>query len=124
MWTGATIFVRFIVLAGLVCSGFVGNASQKSGRAAIDQTRWIANALQEIQSVQVNMKRRDLARVFTTEGGLSTRSSRVYVYKKCPYIKVKFDFQPAQGSENLSRESEDDRITKISKPYLEYPLTD
>jgi hypothetical protein len=124
MWAVVTIFVRFVVLCGLISVGSLGNGSQKSVNGTRDQTQWIAQALQEIQSVQVDMKRRDLRRLFTTEGGISTRLFRVYVYKKCPYIKVNFEFQAAQGADNPSRESEDDRITKISKPYLEYPRSD
>ena len=124
MWKGAVIFALLVVLCGLFTVGSMGNSTQRSGNATREQNQWIANALQEIQSVQVNMKRRDLNRVFTTEGGLSTRLSRNYVYRKSPYIKVSVQFQAAKGSESPSRESDDDKIISISKPYLEYPVSD
>ena len=124
MLSGAKILVPFILLFTLISAAAPGSVNQRSSKGAMDQNRFIANALQEIQSVQPNMKRRDLAKVFTTEGGLSTRLSRVYVYKKCPYIKVKFDFQAAAGTEKLSGDSPDDKIVRISQPYLEYPRSD
>src|SRR6266851_1561631 len=51
------------------------------GQKVSDHTghvQWVANALKEIESIKVGMTRRDLLRVFTTEGGISTPSSRQY----------------------------------------------
>jgi hypothetical protein len=124
MWKRAVIFALIAVLGGLITVGTLGNSIQRSGNATREQNQWIANALQEIQSVQVNMKRSDLHRVFTTEGGISTRLSRVYIYKKSPFIKVSVQFQAAKGNDNPSTESDDDKIIGISKPYLEYPISD
>ncbi|PYS25702.1 MAG: hypothetical protein DMF72_00765 [Acidobacteria bacterium] len=84
---------------------------------------WLARSLSEIQTVKVGMKRRDLLRLFTTEGGFSSRTSRKYVYKGSPYIKVDIQFQPA-GATGNPRENLDDEIVQISKPYLEYSVSD
>lgn len=62
------------------------------------------------------MRREDLLRVFTTEGGLSTRTQQTYVLKGCPYIHVDVEFSPVRG---LLASQRNDKIAKISKPYLD-----
>jgi hypothetical protein len=63
------------------------------------------------------MTRSDLLRVFTVEGGLSGRTHRTYVLKQCPIIKVDVEF-------SISGNEAEDRITQISKPYLESSRVD
>lgn len=83
--------------------------------------QWVANAMKEMQTIKVGMTRRDLLRVFTTEGGLSTPASRQYVYRKCPYFKVQVEFELSDGK---TTESPDDKIINLSKPYLEASISD
>jgi hypothetical protein len=64
------------------------------------------------------MTRQDLLKVFTTEGGVSTRFQRTYVYSACPYIKVNVQFKLAKSEENAMEENPDDIIDSISQPYL------
>jgi hypothetical protein len=96
----------------------------------IDQehTKWIDHVMRSISTIKPGMTRKDLSRVFGVEGGLSFRTHRKYVYKHCPYIKVDVDFSAAEVSEatneDASFESPDDRIIKISPPYLEYSIAD
>lgn len=125
MWKYGNMLLLSALLFGLLIIGLPARSpGQRVGETAVDHTEWIANALKEIQSIRVGMSRKDLLKVFTTEGGLSSRFSRTYVYKKCPYIKVKVEFQAAQGSEATPRESANDKIVQISKPYLENPISD
>jgi hypothetical protein len=99
-------------------------------QAAQDHTEWIARSLKEMQTIKVGMTRRDLLMVFTTEGGLSTRTGRIYVYRECPNIKVDVEFNPVgppggTGTEEISpMESADDVITRISRPYLARSILD
>ena len=94
------------------------------------QTEWVANSLKEIQTIKVGMTRADLLKVFTTEGGLSTGLNRTYVYRECPYIKVDVEFEPVgrparDKDERVTLiEATGDVIKKISKPYLEFSITD
>jgi hypothetical protein len=87
-----------------------------------DQARWIGANLPELESIKAGMTRRDLLNVFMEEGGLSTRAWRRYVYRKCAFVKVDVEFAPVGGPGNA--EGPDDRITKISKPFLELTITD
>ncbi len=69
------------------------------------------------------MTRRELLAVFETEGGISTRTQRQYVYKKCEYIKVNVKFEPVVRQDKFG-ESPNDKIVEISEPYLQYAITD
>jgi hypothetical protein len=82
----------------------------------------IANVLKECQTIKPGMTRADLSRVFSTEGGLSTVTHRTYVHRDCPYIKVEVDFAPSGPKPDAEKPA--DVITKISKPYLEWSISD
>ena len=89
------------------------------GEPVIDwgHSQWVNNVLVWIATIKPGMTRSDLLRVFTTEGGLSTRTHRTYMLKQCPTIKVDVEF-------SISRNEADDKITQISKPYLDYGVSD
>jgi hypothetical protein len=89
------------------------------GEPVIDwgHTEWVSTVLAWIATIKPGMTRRDLLRVFTTEGGLSSRTHRTYVLKQCPIIKVDMEF-------SISGNEADDKITQISKPYLDYAQYD
>ncbi len=75
-------------------------------------TQWVSNVLLLITTIKPGMTRSDLLRVFTTEGGLSTGTHQTYVLRQCPIIKVDVEFSIAGNEAN-------DKITQISKPYLD-----
>ena len=89
------------------------------GEPVIDweHTQWVSSVLAWIATIKPGMTRSDLLRVFTTEGGLSTRTHRTYVLKQCQTIKVDVEF-------SISANEAEDKITHISKPYLDYGIYD
>lgn len=89
-----------------------------------DHTKWISSVLAWIKDIKPGMTRTDLLKVFTTEGGLSNRLHRTYVLEQCPYIKVDVEFAPATNEQDRLTEMPDDKIYKISRPYLEYSIMD
>lgn len=95
-----------------------------------EHTEWVAESLREMKTVRVGMTRAELLRVFATEGGLSTGLSRTYVYSECPYIKVDVEFEPVGRSARDTEgrvtliESDEDLISQISKPYLDWSAAD
>jgi hypothetical protein len=124
--TYRNLLTVFLVVVG--CVSVSANAQQVDPDR--EATRWIQHALTEIQAVKVGMNRAQLLLVLTTEGGISTRSQRTYVYAHCPYIKVDVRFQPV-GDPNRDpegrvspMESAQDIITQISRPYLEWSVVD
>jgi hypothetical protein len=115
---------RIAAITLLLCcmtSGAVAQENHHTAPSEIDQehTKWIAGALQSMQTIKVSMTRADLLKVFTTEGGLSTSSWRTYVYRQCPYIKVDVKFE-APSREELPT----DKIVEISRPYLNWTIAD
>jgi len=89
------------------------------GEPTIDwgHAQWVGNVLAWIETIKPGMTRSDLLRVFTTEGGLSSRTHRTFVLKECRTIKVDVEFSG-------SGDEAEDKITQISRPYLGYGVYD
>src|SRR5690242_755070 len=117
----------------LAMGGVISGGPTKTLRQNTADTlhvEWVAESLQRMQTVKPGMTRADLLKVFTTEGGISTRLSRTYVYRECPYFKVDVEFEavgmPARDADGRVTliESGHDIIKKISRPYLEFSEMD
>jgi hypothetical protein len=86
--------------------------------------------LQRIETIKPGMTREDLLKVFMTEGGLSTGLQRTFVSRDCPYFKVDVQFKAVgrPGRDGNGRvtlqESSQDRILQISRPYLQFRISD
>ena len=105
--------VFFIVL---LLAAWISPASRS------DHVRWVEESLRSMQSIQPGMTRADLNKLFVAEGGIGSRTEHVYVYRKCPYFKVRVEFEaPTSGA---AQEQPADTIASISKPYLEWPVND
>ena len=89
-----------------------------------EHKEWIAKSLKEIETIKVGMTRDDLLKVFKEEGGISTRTWRRYVYRDCEYIKVDVEFEPVGEPANKTTQNPRDKIIKISKPFLEWTISD
>jgi hypothetical protein len=83
-----------------------------------------------MQGIKPVMTREDLLKVFTTEGGLSTRLHRTFVSRACAYCKVDIEFKAVGRAERDSdgrvilEEDLRDIIVKISRPYLQLSIID
>lgn len=86
------------------------------------QTPWVAASLKEMETVKVGMTRAQLLKVFTDEGGLSTRTDEVYVYHACPYFKVRVTFHPV-GKDAGYFGNMNDKIVSISEPFLQWTIS-
>jgi hypothetical protein len=93
-------------------------------REVSDLTKQISTILTECRKIRPGMTRAELLKVFTTEGGLSTARWRTFVYRGCPYIKVDVDFTPSDPKQKMVEERPTDTISKISKPYLDWSISD
>jgi hypothetical protein len=96
------------------------------GSPVVDQehTQWVGSVLAWTADIKPGMTRKDLLKVFTTEGGLSTRTQQTYVLKQCPLIKVDVEFLATANKQDQFAEMPEDKIIKISKPYLDYSRAD
>jgi len=123
---------RLLMIAASLFMLLLANSALQAQRPQPSQseTEWVASSLKEMQKIKVGMTRADLLKVFTTEGGLSTGLDRTYVYRKCPFIKVDVEFEavgrPARDKDGRVTlvEAGGDVIKKISRPYLEWSVTD
>jgi hypothetical protein len=84
----------------------------------------IENVLKECRTIKPGMTRAELSKVFTTEGGLSTPKHRTYVYRDCPYVKVDVGFTPSSEKQGTVEQKPSDIIANISKPYLDWTVSD
>jgi hypothetical protein len=89
-----------------------------------NHSEWIAKSLNEMQTIKVGMTRSELLKVFKEEGGISNRAWRRYVYRECSYIKVDAEFEPVEEPQDKLTQHPNDKIAKISKPFLEWSIVD
>lgn len=108
-----------VIAISLSLSSFASDAQYDA-----DLTKKIEKVILEVQLIKPGMSRADLLKVFTTEGGISTRKQRRYVHLKCPNIKVDVQFKPVGNENDSLRESAADKIIRISQPFLEFGITD
>ena len=118
---------RYAPVVGQADPGLGVNQLEGVYESAVTETRTklgidIANVLKECQTIKSGMTRAELSRVFDNEGGLSTVTHRIYVYRDCPYIKVEVEFAPSVPKQDIEKPS--DIVAKISKPYLDWSVAD
>ena len=91
---------------------------------------WVADNLAKMESIRAGMTRGQLMQVFTTQGGFSNGLRRTFVSRECLYFKVDVEFKPFGRPDRDSNgrvtveEDARDVIVKISRPYLEFAVTD
>jgi hypothetical protein len=98
--------------------------TQPSSAIDWEHIKWIDSVMRSILTIKPGATRKDLLKVFKEEGGLSTRTQRTYVYKRCPYIKVDVRFAPVGAEDNGLTEMPEDKVITISRPYLGYSVAD
>jgi hypothetical protein len=115
-------FVLAVLLVGLLHDvGYAwqrANTNQEASACAV-----VDDALTSYYKLKVGMTRKELEQTFTHDGGLSTRWSSTYVYRKCHNIKVNVDFVLDPNVKNGS-ESASDQIKTLSRLFLDYESKD
>ena len=123
----------FQLLAGAAiggCNALFVSPSNGKDQASHNHVAWVTEVLKRMQTILPGMTREALYQVFTTEGGLSTGLQRAFVSRDCPYFKVDVEFQavgrPDRDGDGRVTLVEDgkDIILKISRPYLQFSITD
>jgi hypothetical protein len=115
-----------LTLTVAICSAI--SASQSA--CVQEHDVWVGHALEKIERIKPGMTRDDLLKVFRTEGGFATGLHRTFVSRDCGYFKVDVEFRtvgrPDRNSDGrvTLEERPADVIVKISRPYLEFSITD
>lgn len=95
----------------------------KEQQAHID---WVKKIYGRMLTIKPGMTRAQLLEVFETDGGVFTPLLKErFVSRECLYFKVDVEFQAVgRPSRDSMIESKEDRIIKISMPYLQTPFAD
>ena len=112
---------KFMIIS--LCLATLWVLASKSQTDAVPKPcQFVAQALSDHQRIILGTKRAELESYFTLDGGVQFPGQSRYVYSKCPYLHVDVEFNLSKP--NVVAPSRDDRITKISKLYVEYPAAD
>jgi hypothetical protein len=95
-----------------------GQQGQQQSECAV-----VSQALRSAQLITPGAKRQEVEKAFTQDGGVSFRTSTVYVSRMCPMLKIKIDFVPSAKAPGLIPSS-DDTVSQVSQMYVEWPIRD
>ena len=113
--------------AGWACIALL-RAQAPSQRAQPDKdyTRWVESCLKDFESVKVGMTRGQVESKLSMDGGLQGVSPVRFVHPACGYFKVDVQFEYKRNAADQNRAILDkaDKVTKVSKPYIERPFFD
>jgi hypothetical protein len=93
-------------------------------------TEWVGKVYDRMLAITLGMTRAQLLQVFERDGGLSTSLQGRFVSRDCLYFKVEVEFEAvgrpfrdANGRITMV-EANEDRIIRISRPYMEPRFAD
>lgn len=113
---------QYAAIVMLVIAGVSAHTQEQRPKGPSSCCSIVEEALHDVSKIKPGMKRADLAAMFTTEGGLDFHIETIYVWKTCPYIKIKVSF--ALENSTALKDSPSDVITAVSEPYIQYPVRD
>jgi hypothetical protein len=91
---------------------------------------WVGKVYERMLTIAPGMTRAQLLKIFEPDGGLSTSLQGRFVSRECLYFKVEVEFEAVgRPSRDVNGrvtmiEADEDRIVKISKPYVEPRFAD
>jgi hypothetical protein len=111
---GVLLIICVVAMPALLGSG---------APTAHDQCQAIEQTLKRIEGLKPGDFRSQLEQSFELDGGLQFPTKSRYVFKTCRYIKIDVELSN-EGIQTRTDFLPSDRIVRISKPYLEYPVSD
>lgn len=121
------IFRIFAACVGLACVALL-HAQEPPLRAQPDknQTQWAESCLKDFESIKTGMTRGEVEAKLAMDGGLQSVSPVRYAHPACGYFKmdVEFEFKRNAADQNRAVADKADKVTKVSKPYIERPSID
>jgi hypothetical protein len=112
----ATVALAFSVTMVSLCGGSALRGEESSCCSIVHR------AMSATAQIKPGMKRKDVEKAFSEDGGLSFNGEGRYVFKECPLIKIKVKFSGVSGAKG--KESPDDIVADVSPPYMEAPMKD
>jgi hypothetical protein len=118
--------VTFVCLS-LLCAVWYWPRGHRACAASTESQgcRLVMEALESASKLSVGMRRAEIEKDFELDGGMTFQNRGTYTYRRCHYIKVDVEFQKSDPTSNtIETFSPGDQASKISKPYLAYPVSD
>jgi hypothetical protein len=115
------LLARLLIFTSLTLSPMGWNRHAQEEQAP-SGCRLLEQALADYAQVKPGSSRGELERYFSRDGGLQTPGSTRYVYPRCEYLHVDLEFELAEP-EHIAFSAED-KVTRISRLYVEYPAKD
>ena len=84
----------------------------------------VTEALESASKLKVGMLRAEIEKDFELDGGMTFRDKATYTYRRCHHIKVEVEFAQSDGLSTPGTLSPEDQASRISRPYLAYPISD
>jgi hypothetical protein len=113
---------RLALVLTCVLAAWLGAAGSQDTSAECSSCVVAEQALHDLQSVKAGMRRAAVEKYFVRAGGMTFRSRTDYVYRKCEYLKIQFDFRPDPAVERDF--SPADTIVSISQITVAYQSRD
>lgn len=112
------------IWAALVCA----QAQSPKIDSDKDFAKWVERCLNDFESIKVGTTREEIERKWTMDGGIQVLSQNRYVHRVCGCFKIDVEFD-VKGNAADKRPmweiwSKKDKVIKVSKPYLERPVSD
>jgi hypothetical protein len=92
----------------------------------LTQVKWIENCLLSFDAIKPGLTRNHIKNIFPMDGGLQFVSPVRFVHPECAYLKIDVDFEFKRDVTDQGRAivGKDDKVTNVSKPYIERPHMD
>ena len=120
-------FSIFVACAGWACVALL-HAQAPPPRAQPDKDRiqWVESCLKDFESIKAGMTRGQVDAKLTMDGGLQGVSPVRFAHPACAYFKIDVEFEHKRNAADQNRAIADkaDKVTKVSKPYIERPFAD
>ena len=95
----------------------------RDGRNAPGVCAMLEHALADSLRIKPGNVRKEVEKYFREDGGGQFPDNARYVWPSCTYLKLDVEYDPAP-SRGKDLESPEDRVTRVSKLYVEYPTMD
>jgi hypothetical protein len=111
-----------LAAGGLVATGGVALAAPAPKNADEEHLKFVVECAADIRKLSRTVTtRKELLEKFKPAGGRYSRTLQSFSYTRCPWFKVSVEFQ----ADDDGREGKpEDKVAKVSTPYLDDPLAE
>jgi hypothetical protein len=126
MKTFYKLTIVLIICMGLVLSLCLAQGEYAKRTPNKECAAWVSKCLTDFQSIKPGMTRGEIQKKFPMDGGVQDFSLIRFAHPECDYFKIDVEFDSKRNANDQNRAINDsnDKVTKVSKPYIETPYMD